>query len=375
MKLSTLKIAAVALVTAPLLLLTPSCAPECADKFDCADKAAAAGEPYTCDQGVCKPGNPTGPEPDGGEGGGGGEDDGGTGGGGGATGGGGGDDDGGTGGGGGATGGGGGDDGGTGGGGGATGGGGGATGGGGGATGGGGGTTPVDPVGSYAASLSEAQLVPRGTGGTTGTVDVTLTGLADGGYSLVYTVVSGLGTGGNPNDGAIERGLAGFASSGAIVTFASATTGTTGTQAVSPATAVEIAEGRTFARLTRGNTTIRGQLIPADHTLWTAQLNTSPASTARGGAQFVGPNDGGDLRYVGAWTGTVEATASHIHQGGAAGTGGVVVPLSLTADAGGIAGSFTVAALAAGNTDGGLYVNVHTTDAGDGLIRGQLVRH
>ena len=98
------------------------CSPECVDVFDCADKAKAGKQEFTCVSGACQPGSPF---PDAGSGQ--------VGGGGGATGGGGGA----TGGGGGATGGGGGA---TGGGGGATGGGGGAVGGGGGATGGGGGT-------------------------------------------------------------------------------------------------------------------------------------------------------------------------------------------------------------------------------------------
>jgi CHRD domain len=82
------------------------------------------------------------------------------------------------------------------------------------------------------------------------------------------------------------------------------------------------------------------------------------------------------VTYWGSWTGDVEATMSHIHQGGAAGTGNVVVPLTLTADAGGFSGTFPLVDLTnATNSDGGFYVNVHTVDAGNGLIRGQLVTH
>lgn len=366
MKPSAWKLAAIALVTTPFLLLTPACTEECVDQFDCAKPDA--GGTYTCVSGKCQPGSPTPPPPDAGEtGGGGGETGGGggaTGGGGGAMGGGGGDDAG--------TGGGGGDDAGTGGGGGDDAG----TGGGGGSTGGGGGSTPFDPAGTYTASLSEAQLVPPGTGTDTGRVDITVTALPDGGYSARYDVVSTSLSSTGTAAGSLERGLAGFASGGTLISFSSIAAGTTGTQAVTPAQATEIAEGRTFARFSRTQTTIRGQVIPAGHTLWTAQLNTSPASATRGGAQFVAPPDGGAVTSLGAWTGDVAATAAHIHQGGAGGTGPALITLALTADAGGLEGSFPAADLSqAGNTDGGLYVNVHTTDAGDGLIRGQLVKH
>jgi hypothetical protein len=370
MKPSAWKLAAIALVTTPFLLLTPACTEECVDQFDCAKPDA--GGTYTCVSGRCQPGSPTPPPPDAGEtGGGGGE----TGGGGGATGGGGGA----MGGGGGSTGGGGGDDAGTGGGGGddaGTGGGGGSTGGGGGSTGGGGGSTPVDPAGSYTAALSGAQVVPPDTTTDTGSGTFTVSGLADGGYSLQWNITHSFGAGGGTREGGLDWGIGGLAPTGTLQAITNIASPITGTLALTPAQAMEVAEGRLSARVTRGAATIRGQVVRTAHSLWTAQLNTSPASATRGGAQLIAPPDGGAVSYLGAWSGTVDATAAHIHQGGAGGMGPALITLSLTADAGGLEGSFPAADLSqAGNTDGGLYVNVHTTDAGDGLIRGQLVKH
>lgn len=59
---TALKIAAVALLATPVLLLTPSCTAECIDKFDCIAKAkrlADGGtEKLTCDQAKCVAGDP-----------------------------------------------------------------------------------------------------------------------------------------------------------------------------------------------------------------------------------------------------------------------------------------------------------------------------
>lgn len=303
----------------------------------------------------CQPG-----APDGGSAGGGG--------GGSPTGGGGGD----TGGGGGTTGGGGGT---TGGGGGTTGGGGGTTGGGGGTTGGGGGTTDggsliPPPQGPYIATLSAAQAVPPSSSSGTGEETFTLSALSDAGYNLSWSITHSLGSGGV--SGGLKTGLAGFPGT-TVVAFSNFATPITGS--LDLADPNEIASGQVFVSLTKANSEIRGQIIPAGNSLWTAQLNTSTPGATFGGSQFVVPTDGGAVSYVGAWTSDVVPTASHIHQGGAGGTGNVIIPLSLSPDGGGFFGTFDRATLAAGDTDGGLYVNVHTTAAPSGLIRGQLVKH
>ena len=338
MKAQPIRIGALALVAVSFFV--SGCAPECVDFSDCADKGKAAQAEFTCDNGVCKAGSPF-PGVDAGSAGGG-TGGGTTGGGGGATGGGGGS----TGGGGGSTGGGGG----------STGGGGGSTGGGGGTTGGGGGTS--GPQGAYTASLSAAQAVPASASTDTGAGTFTLSALSDGGYNLAWSVTHTIGGGGI--SGGLKTGLAGFPGTN-VVAFSSFASPITGS--LDLADPSEIAGGRVFVSLSKANNEIRGQIIPAGNRLWTAQLNTSTPGTTFGGAQFVAPTDGGLVSYLGEWTSDVVPTASHIHQGGAAGTGAVIVPLSLTADGGGLSGTFDPATLAAGDTDGGLYVNVHTSGA------------
>ena len=68
---------------------------------------------------------------------------------------------------------------------------------------------------------------------------------------------------------------------------------------------------------------------------------------------------------------TVEANASHIHLGAAGIAGPIVLPLTLVGTTG-IKGNFATQQADAGADQ---YVNVHTTDAGTGLIRGQIVVH
>jgi hypothetical protein len=359
-----LKAAALAAVAVPLLVLS-GCAPECVDIADCADKAAAAGEEYTCVSGKCQPGSPfvledagSSLETDGGEtGGGGGATGGGSGGGGGGeadagTGGGsgGGEADAGT------------DDAGTG-----------EQDGG---TDAGQGTTDAgvlaDPTGAYAATLNGAQAT--GNASTqTGSGTFTVSGLADGGYAFSWMITHTVASGGATN-GSIRTGLAGFPGT-PWITFANANSPISGSQDITPAQAEEVRAGNTHVSITRMGAELRGQIIPAGNALWTARLNPPTPGATFGGVQFVAPLDGGAVSYLGAWTADVAAQMAHIHQGGPAGTGGVIVPLALTADARGLSGTFDPATLEAGDTDGGLYVNVHTTDAGDGLIRGQLVRH
>lgn len=47
-----------ALIAVPFLLVATGCQPECVDYFDCATKAKAAGQEFTCDNGTCKAGTP-----------------------------------------------------------------------------------------------------------------------------------------------------------------------------------------------------------------------------------------------------------------------------------------------------------------------------
>lgn len=349
--------AALALVALPTLLFA-GCSPECVDQADCAAKAEAAQSEFTCVSGKCVMGSPFndgGTEDDAGSGGGGGtEDDAGTGGGGGATGGGGGTTDAGD------------------------------TDAGSGDAGAGddagtgdagldvdAGVVEASPEGSYTASLSGAQA--GSASGETGTGTFTVLASGDGGYTFTWSITHSGGSGGSTTGG-IRTGLAGFPGT-AWITFAGAGSPINGMQAITPAQANDVRDGRAFVNLVRSNLAFRGQIIPAGHQLWTARLATPVPGATFGGTQFIVPLDGGAISYLGAWTSDVAAEMAHIHQGGAAGSGGVIVPLSLTADAGGLQGSFDPATLTAGDTDGGLYVNVHTTDAGAGLIRGQLVKH
>ena len=363
--LTTLQFRAAALAVAALpVLLLAGCSPECVDAADCASKAEAAQAEFTCVSNKCVEGSPFN---DGGV-----EEDAGTGGGGGT------DEDAGTGGGGG--------------GGGMTGGGGGSTADDGGADAGGGnggdagpgddggtsdagsetdaGSTP-SPEGTYIATLSGAQAGSLSTETGNGTFMVLANG--DAGYTLTWSITHTAGSGGGTTGG-IRTGLAGFTGT-AWITFNGAGSPINGMQVITPAQANELREGRTFVNLVRSNLAFRGQIIPAGHQLWTARLGTTIPSATGGGTQFIVPLDGGFVSYLGAWTNDVAADMAHIHQGGLLGSGPVVMPLTLTPDGGGVQGTFDPVMLAPNDTDGGLYVNVHTTDAGAGLIRGQIVKH
>lgn len=353
--------AALAVAALPVLLLA-GCSPECVDAADCASKAEAAPAEFTCVANKCVEGSPF--------------NDGGV------------DEDGGTGGGGGSD-----EDAGTGGGGGGTSDGGGTTGGGGGSDGGNtdagadaggidsgviddggvvldGGPTP-GLAGAYAATLNGAQAGSASS--ETGTGLFTVQGFPDGGYTFAWQITHTAGSGG-ATSGGIRLGLAGFPGT-AWITFPSGGSPILGSQPITPAQASDVREGRAFVQLVRQNLPFRGQIIPAGNRLWTARLDTLTPSGTFGGAQFVVPIDGGSISYLGEWSSEVEAQAAHLQQGGPGGSGAVLLTLALTADAGGVQGTFEPATLAAGDVDGGLQVNVSTTDAGAGFLRGQIVKH
>lgn len=54
----TMKLAVLALIAVPLLIVASGCSPECVDYADCADKAKAAKQEFTCVDNVCKAGSP-----------------------------------------------------------------------------------------------------------------------------------------------------------------------------------------------------------------------------------------------------------------------------------------------------------------------------
>lgn len=60
--MKTLRLAVLALIVVPLLVLASGCQPECVDFSDCAAKAKAAKTEFTCISGVCKEGSPFPPD-------------------------------------------------------------------------------------------------------------------------------------------------------------------------------------------------------------------------------------------------------------------------------------------------------------------------
>lgn len=329
------KTEALALFAVPFVFLASGCTQECVDLFDCADKAKETGQAMTCVANKCTPATPS--NTGGGAGGGGGETGGGAGGGGeeedAGTGGGGGEEDAGT---------------------------------------GGGGGVVVPPL-DFVASLSGAQAVPVSSSTETGSGTFTLTDQGDGGFEFAWNVTHTL-TG--AVTGEFNLDLAGFPGR-PWFSIADAGSPVIGSRIIPAAEFGQVLAGATFLSLQQGSATeeVRGQIVPAGHDFWAARLDlAAPSTTTFGGAQLLVPLDGGAVIYAGGWTLDVDATQASIQQGGAAETNGpVVVDLTLQGNA--ASGTFPQATLIAGDTDGGLYVNVRTTDAGDGLLRGQLTRY
>ncbi len=324
-----LRSAALALMAFSFVFAASGCARECIDLFDCAEQAKESGRAMTCVASKCTPANPV-DVGTGGGGGGGGETGGGTGG----TGGTGGGEDAGSG-----------DD--------------------GGAT--------VPPL-EFVASLSGAQAVPTSSSAETGTGSFTVTDQGDGGFEFAWNVTHSI-TG--AVTGEFNLDLAGFPGR-AWFTIEDAGSPIVGSRVIPAQEFGQVLGGATFVSLQQGSATsaLRGQIIPAGHELWAARLDlATPDTTTFGGAQLLVPLDGGDVIYAGGWTLDVEATQARVLQGGAGETNGPVVADLTLLGATATSGSFPRATLTAGDTDGGLSVNVHTSDAGDGLLRGQLRKY
>lgn len=127
---------------------------------------------------------------------------------------------------------------------------------------------------------------------------------------------------------------------------------------------------------------IRGQVVPEGFTVVVSRMNgeqhvPDPLVTAGRGTAAVTLDDATgavDIRLN--VTGADDATAAHVHSGYAGATGPVVIGLEQDADDptvwrsnGAVMAGADMAQLA----DGGLYANVHTPAAPDGLVRGQLL--
>ncbi len=231
--------------------------------------------------------------------------------------------------------------------------------------------------------MTANQSVPPTVSAATGTVSVVSVNQNDGGYAVTLAgAVSGFGAD-TATLAHIHGAIAGLegpildANNYTVVTAAGIVT-VSGTQTLSQASMAEVVAGRTYVNIHTsmfGMGAVRGQILRVGEILWSAQLsgaNEVPPSTAGlvGGVGFILHTDGG-VSYEGAWPASVEAVASHIHVGAAGIIGPVVLPLTLVGTTG-ITGSFVTQQADAGADQ---YVNVHTTDAGDGLIRGQIVVH
>jgi hypothetical protein len=369
------------------VLVTPACAPECTDKFDCASKARP-GEVLTCDDGRCVPGNPSGTGGGAGGGavgggaGGGSDVGGGTGGGGGGAmdagaGGGGGDADAGAGGGGGdadaGAGGGGGDtDAGTGGGGGDT------DAGTGGGTGGG-----MSIAGTYTAKLTDTQQVPPNSQGTSGSGTFTLSELADGGYNVAWNVTHDI-----PNGlllaAHIHTALGGANGPVLVSLGTSLQSPIVGNADITPAQALDLSEGRTYVNIhtTRNpGGEIRGQILRPGQFLATAILApvTRPdggMTTGSGNLQAILTNpDGGPVfvpgesvvAYEGAWTVTATKASVRIDLT----DGGIEEIFVLTLTDGGLGAKGT--AMPSSSSLGYPYLLVE--DADGPALRAPLVGH
>ena len=125
-----------------------------------------------------------------------------------------------------------------------------------------------------------------------------------------------------------------------------------------------------------GGGEIRGQIIRSTEQLFIARLDglqqTPPnTNTSTGAAGVIVTTATGAAKYQARWDGAdFVTTMAHIHQGGPGASGPVV--LGFVTDGGtSVAGSGTITGWPA---DGGYYVNVHSEDAGNGIIRGALIK-
>ncbi len=345
--LSALKFIKVALLATPLMFVTTGCNPECVDKYDCKTLEAlpenvTAKKKFTCEANKCVECAKTGCPGTGGTGGG------------------------------------------------MSGTGGGMSGTGGGAAGGAGGGVAAPTA--FIAKMTANQEVPPTTSTAVGNVNVVVSAEGDGGFLATMT---GALTGFVLPDAGVDpsmavhihhkhAGVSGGFLGGAAGSFV-ATNGVagavtlTGSTPYAPAEVAEIVAGRTYVNVHSATFTggaVRGQLLLPGQLLWSAQLSgaaelplPSPYSAGLAGVGFIVSLDG-SIAYEGSWTADVAATASHIHLGDATTSGPVVIGLTVVGN--GVAGSLSTQQADAGTDQ---YVNVHTADAGDGLIRGQIVKH
>jgi hypothetical protein len=241
----------------------------------------------------------------------------------------------------------------------------------------------IDYSGTYSAKMTADQSVPPTTSTGTGNLQVVATNQMDGGYAVTVTgTLTGFvaDTASAVHIHNSHAGRNGPILNGNLymTTNDAGSVVVSGVQPLTQASLQEIAAGRAYLNVHTvafGSGAVRGQVLSVGDVLWSAQLsgaNSVPVSTAGavGGVGFIVSLDGG-VSYEGSWDPAVVATASHIHDGGVGVNGPLLVPLTLVGTTG-IKGLFGADLVGPGTDQ---YVNVHTTDAGNGLIRGQIVRH
>ncbi|MBX7099958.1 MAG: CHRD domain-containing protein, partial [Myxococcaceae bacterium] len=250
---------------------------------------------------------------------------------------------------------------------------------------------PADYSGTYTARLNGAQELPPSGSAAEGTATVTLTRNASdysvsvsGTHSVtgsnlsahLHTAIGGL-------SGNVEVSL----NVTAQIALVPGTVGTLVAQTITNQVAQEIGLGRAYVNIHSQGFSggeIRGQVLPSGAGLMTALLSGADQVPANGypagvaALQLVLRPDAGLGLYTGLWPQDVDAVAAHIHQGGpGASTASPFVNFTVNGDGHGATGTIDIgpsSAFVTGNTDGGIYVNVHTSDAGSGLLRGQLIQ-
>jgi hypothetical protein len=157
---------------------------------------------------------------------------------------------------------------------------------------------------------------------------------------------------------------------------------TNGSTAAPVAVTGGLASHLAFVEVRTGATTIaRGQVLPRPSGYATVQLPLADGGVA-GGGHFVIPIDGGvpiagRSSYLIDFPGLDAVDSAVVRQGGAGGTGPLILTLQLAQGVGQATravGFFDAASLAVANTDGGVYVEARD-DANDAGFRGQVVIH
>jgi len=241
-------------------------------------------------------------------------------------------------------------------------------------------TNPDIPNPTHVASLTQAQETPPTNSTATGTAKFALSGT-----TLTYSVTHNVA---NPNAAHLHTAPAGTSGPVTVpLNVAAANFG--GTVTLTQQQVTDFDGGLMYINIHNAanpNGDIRGQVLHPGEVLYTAIMTgakerpTPNNSTATGAIGFILNASGNQLTYNGSFSGlTGNATAAHVHIGGANQAGNIVYPLSFTPPTGSPSGTFAgqqnvTAADVSNINNNNWYAQVHSAGFTGGEIRDQLTK-